>query len=127
MRHALQKAGIDASEIDYVNAHGTGTQNNDLSESMALKNIFGTNIPAFSSTKGFTGHTLGAAGAIEAVYCVQSVMTNTVPPNLNFKTSMTETGYIPQTQYKTHDNIEHVLSNSFGFGGNCTCLIFSKS
>ena len=69
MRNALAKAHIPAADIDYVNAHGTGTGNNDLSESIALKKIFCNNLPPFSSTKGFTGHTLAAAGAIEAVYC----------------------------------------------------------
>lgn len=127
MKRALQKAGIEAGDIDYVNAHGTGTQNNDLSESMALKNIFGFDIPPFSSTKGFTGHTLGAAGAIEAVYCVQSIISKVLLPNLNFTKAMVETGFVPETLYKAQDNIKHVLSNSFGFGGNCTSLIFSKS
>ena len=125
MRNALAKAQIGAADIDYVNAHGTGTSNNDLSESMALKNMFGSNLPPFSSTKGFTGHTLAAAGAIESVYCVLSLMYQTTLPNLNYSTSMKETSLIPEINFYPKQ-IRHVLSNSFGFGGNYTCLIFSK-
>ena len=92
---------------------------------MALKTVFGSNMPMFSSTKGFTGHTLAAAGAIEAVYCVQAIQKQTVLPNLNFKTPMKETGMKPETDFHPA-NVDYVLSNSFGFGGNCTCLIFQK-
>ena len=126
MTHALAKSGITAQKIDYVNAHGTGTGNNDLSESMAFRSVFEDNMPVFSSTKGFTGHTLAAAGAIEAVYCVQSIQRQAVLPNLNFTTPMKETGMKPGTSFQ-RASIEYVLSNSFGFGGNCTCLIFQKA
>ena len=126
MTNAMVKSGITVDKIDYVNAHGTGTGNNDLSESMAFKSVFGNNLPAFSSTKGFTGHTLAAAGAIEAVYCVQAIQKQTVLPNLNFTTPMKETGMKPATGFQ-RANIEFVLSNSFGFGGNCTSLIFQKA
>ena len=126
MINALAKADIRSEKINYINAHGTGTGNNDLSESAAIKNVFGKNIPPFSSTKGFTGHTLAAAGAIEAVYCVQSIQTQSIFPNLNFSTPMKETGMVPETIYRSEVDVENVLSNSFGFGGNCTCLIFSK-
>jgi 3-oxoacyl-[acyl-carrier-protein] synthase-1 len=126
MNHALSKARIPAEKIDYVNAHGTGTGNNDLSESIALRAVFGNNMPPFSSTKGFTGHTLAAAGALEAVYCVQSIQSQAVLPNLNFTTPMKETGMKPEIDFYSA-KVEYVLSNSFGFGGNCTCLIFSKA
>lgn len=126
MTRALAKAHLSIEKIDYINAHGTGTENNDLSESMALKNVFGENIPPFSSTKAFTGHTLAAAGAIEAVYCVLSILENAIFPNLNFSAAMQETGFVPEIAFCFDANIEHVLSNSFGFGGNCTSLIFSK-
>ena len=126
MINALNKANITSEKINYINAHGTGTGNNDLSESIALRSVFGDNIPPFSSTKGFTGHTLAAAGAIEAVYCVQSIQSQVVFPNLNFTTPMKETGMIPETIYRSGVQVKYVLSNSFGFGGNCTCLIFSK-
>jgi 3-oxoacyl-[acyl-carrier-protein] synthase-1 len=126
MINALTKANIIPEKINYINAHGTGTGNNDLSESIALKTVFGDNIPPFSSTKGFTGHTLAAAGAIEAVYCVQAIQSQAILPNLNFSTPMTETGMVPETIFRSDVQVENVLSNSFGFGGNCTCLIFSK-
>ncbi|MCB9314947.1 MAG: beta-ketoacyl-[acyl-carrier-protein] synthase family protein [Lewinellaceae bacterium] len=126
MRGALAKAGISPEVVSYVNAHGTGTDNNDLSESAALKNVFGAAIPPFSSTKGFTGHTLAAAGAIEAVFCVLSILSDATLPNLNFKTAMKETGFVPETAFRKGSRIENVLSNSFGFGGNCTSLLFQK-
>ena len=126
MINALAKASITSEKINYVNAHGTGTGNNDLSESIALKTVFGDNMPSFSSTKGFTGHTLAAAGAIEAVYCVQAIQSQVILPNLNFLTPMSETGMIPEKTFRPGKQIEYVLSNSFGFGGNCTCLIFGK-
>lgn len=125
MKNALAKAGTSPDKIDYINAHGTGTGNNDLSESMALKNIFGDALPSFSSTKGFTGHTLAAAGAIEAVYCTLSLVSQAILPNLNFSSPMPETGMIPEIDFR-QTKVEYVLSNSFGFGGNCTCLIFRK-
>ncbi|MBK9271855.1 MAG: beta-ketoacyl-[acyl-carrier-protein] synthase family protein [Saprospiraceae bacterium] len=126
MSKALIKAKITPEKINYINAHGTGTENNDLSESMAIKAVFEDNIPPFSSTKGFTGHTLAAAGAIEAVYSVLALNTQVIPPNLHYTTPMKETGMAPCSIFQNHANIEHVLSNSFGFGGNCTSLIFSK-
>lgn len=126
MINALTKANISCEKIDYVNAHGTGTGNNDLSESIALQTVFGDKMPPFSSTKGFTGHTLAAAGAIEAVYCVMAIQSQAILPNLNFSTPMAETGMIPETNFRSDVQVEYVLSNSFGFGGNCTCLIFSK-
>ena len=126
MINALAKANITSEKINYVNAHDTGTGNNDLSESIALKSVFGDRIPPFSSTKGFTGHTLAAAGAIEAVYCVHSIQSQAILPNLNFSTPMKETGMAPETIFRSEVPVDYVLSNSFGFGGNCTCLIFSK-
>ncbi len=125
MINALAKANIAPSKISYVNAHGTGTGNNDLSESKALKTVFAP-IPPFSSTKSFTGHTLAAAGAIEAVFCVQAIQEQAFLPNLNFSNAMSETGMIPQVAFRSGVTVDFVLSNSFGFGGNCTCLIFSK-
>ncbi len=127
MEKAFKKADILPEQIDYINMHGTATPNNDLSEGRAVIRIFGEeNVPDFSSTKPYTGHTLAAAAAIEAVYSVLAIQNNVVFPNLNFKTPMEEFDLIPQTTIK-HKNIEHVLSNSFGFGGNCSTLIFSKS
>lgn len=127
MEKAFQVAGLKPEQIDYINVHGTATPNNDLSEGRALERIYSDNeTPDFSSTKPFTGHTLAAAAAIEAVYSVLAIQNNVVFPNLNFKTPMEEFNLVPQTTLK-HKHIKHVLSNSFGFGGNCSTLIFSKS
>jgi 3-oxoacyl-(acyl-carrier-protein) synthase len=127
MEKAFQVSGLKPQQIDYINVHGTATPNNDLSEGRAIVRVFGEkSIPDFSSTKPFTGHTLAAAAAIEAVYSVLAIQNNVVFPNLNFKTPMEEFNMIPQTTLK-QKNIEHVLSNSFGFGGNCSTVIFSKS
>jgi len=126
MQKALKVAGLSAKDIDYINAHGTATPNNDSSESKAILRIFDNSIPSFSSTKGYTGHTLAAAGAIEAVYSVLALQNNLVFPNLNFETPMASTSLIPETEVISK-NIDHVLSNSFGFGGNCSTLIFSKA
>jgi 3-oxoacyl-[acyl-carrier-protein] synthase-1 len=127
MEKALQVANLKPEQIDYINVHGTATPNNDLSEGRAIVRIFGAEkAPDFSSTKPLTGHTLAAAAAIEAVYSVLAIQHNVVFPNLNFETPMQEFNLIPQTTLK-YKNIEHVLSNSFGFGGNCSTLIFSKS
>lgn len=127
MEKAFEVAQLQPQQIDYVNVHGTATPNNDLSEGRALVRIFGeNNTPDFSSTKPFTGHTLAAAAAIEAVYSVLAIQNNVVFPNLNFKTPMQEFNLLPQTELK-QKNIQHVLSNSFGFGGNCSTLIFSKN
>lgn len=125
MEKAFEVSGLQPSEIDYINAHGTATPNNDLSESKALFRVFGNKIPDLSSTKAFTGHTLAAAGAIEAVFSVLALQNGVVYPNLNFKIPINETGIVPVTEVK-HKPINHVLSNSFGFGGNCSTVIFSK-
>lgn len=126
MQKALKTADLKSSEIDYINAHGTATPNNDLSEGRAILRIFEENVPEFSSTKAFTGHTLAAAAAIEAVYSVLALQHNVIFPNLNFETPMEEFDLIPQTTLK-EKAIQHVLSNSFGFGGNCSTVIFSKN
>lgn len=125
MEKALKVADLKPSEIDYINAHGTATGNNDLSEGRAILRVFGEDLPDFSSTKAFTGHTLAAAGAIEAVYSVLALQHNVIFPNLNFKTPMKEFSMIPQTELKEKE-LNNVLSNSLGFGGNCSTVIFSK-
>ncbi|WP_294245011.1 beta-ketoacyl-[acyl-carrier-protein] synthase family protein [uncultured Chryseobacterium sp.] len=127
MEKALAVSGLQKEEIDYINVHGTATPNNDLSEGIAMIRIFGEGqVPDFSSTKAFTGHTLAAAAAIEAVYSLLAIQHNLIFPNLNFKTRMEEFDLTPVTALK-QKNIHHVLSNSFGFGGNCSTLIFSGS
>ncbi|MFK5878048.1 MAG: beta-ketoacyl-[acyl-carrier-protein] synthase family protein [Flavobacteriaceae bacterium] len=126
MKKALKVADISANKIDYINAHGTATNNNDASESAAILRVFGNNVPSLSSTKAYTGHTLAAAAAIEAVYSILALQNETVFPNLNFKTVIPETNIVPVTEV-LNKNLNHVLSNSFGFGGNCSTLIFSKT
>ena len=125
MEKALAVAGLEPKDIDYINAHGTATGNNDLSEGRAIIRVFGEDVPEFSSTKAYTGHTLAAAGAIEAVYAILALQNNIIYPNLNFKTPMKEFSLIPQTTLKDKA-LNTVLSNSLGFGGNCSTLIFSK-
>lgn len=125
MEKALKISNLAPSEIDYINAHGTATGNNDLSEGRAIIRAFGNQPPHFSSTKAYTGHTLAAAGAIEAVYSVLALQNNIIYPNLNFKTPMKEFNIKPQTEL-LNKKIDTVLSNSLGFGGNCSTVIFSK-
>lgn len=124
MKTALEIADLKPEEIDYVNAHGTATPNNDYSESKSLLRIF-EKIPDFSSTKAFTGHTLAAAGAVEAVFSLLALKNQKVFANLNWKTPMKEFDLKPQTEIKEKE-IKTVLSNSLGFGGNCSSLIFVK-
>lgn len=123
MQDAFSVANISKDKIGYINAHGTGTANNDESESLALKNLFeGHDVPPYSSTKAFTGHTLGASGAIEAVFSIMALEQQALLPCLNISKPLDWIGK-PVMEYKT-GKIEAVLSNSFGFGGNCSSLIF---
>jgi 3-oxoacyl-[acyl-carrier-protein] synthase-1 len=126
MEKALSVGGLQPSEIDYINAHGTGTVINDLSEGRAIERLFSGSLPKFSSTKAFTGHTLGAAGAIEAVLSVLCIKNQMILPNLNFTTPIEDLSLVPQTKAEKAI-VNHVMSNSFGFGGSNTSLIFSKS
>jgi len=126
MTGALEKSGLQPHDIDYINLHGTGTQNNDNAEGTAIKRLFEPVYPKMSSTKSFTGHTLGASGGIEAVFSVLAVKHGVIYPNLRFETPMAELQLHPETSFLKNVAVNHVLSNSFGFGGNCTSLIFSK-
>ena len=126
MKGALAKSGLQPSDIDYINLHGTGTPNNDSAEGTAVKRVFDPDYPPMSSTKSFTGHTLGASGGIEAVFSALAIKHHIIYPNLRFKTRMTEVPFEPETKFLKNQAIRHVMSNSFGFGGNCTSLIFSK-
>ncbi|MBK7121885.1 MAG: beta-ketoacyl-[acyl-carrier-protein] synthase family protein [Chitinophagaceae bacterium] len=124
MQGALKLANLAPGEIDFINAHGTGTENNDEVESRAMIRLF-DKPPPFASSKGNTGHTLGAAGAIEAVFSILSLVNQEVYQNLHFKNKIPATGLTPVEHYKKMP-VNHVMSNSFGFGGNCSSLIFSK-
>ena len=126
MQKALAKAGLKPSDIDYVNAHGTGTQNNDLSEGKALMELFGKDMPMVGSTKCYTGHATSAAAALEAVICIMCVENGFVPANLRFENRDEGLDFSPQTQTVEGIALKHVLSNSFGFGGNDSSLVFSS-
>lgn len=123
MRAALHSAGLQASAIDYVNAHGTGTLNNDQVELNGLKQIF-DKVPSYNSTKPYTGHTLGAAGAVEAVFSILSLQHQIIFPLLNIRLPIDPE--CAPVSVLSKSEIRNVLSNSFGFGGNCTSLILSQ-
>ena len=125
MRQALAMARLAPEAISYVNVHGTGTPNNDASEGIALNRLFHGAVPPFSSTKSFTGHTLGAAGAVEAVYAVLAIRHGVHFANLRWRTPLTEAPLVPVTRTRRDVAVRHVLSSSFGFGGNNTSLVLS--
>ncbi|MDR0207058.1 MAG: beta-ketoacyl-[acyl-carrier-protein] synthase family protein [Bacteroidales bacterium] len=145
MKQALEDAGLQPQDIDYINAHGTGTPNNDVSEGTAIMRVFGNKPPPVSSTKSFTGHTTSAAGCVESVISILALQYNFIPINLNFAEKMPEISFSPYREmeeitpsqisnsksqvshHTSHISINHILKNSFGFGGNDTCLIFSKT
>lgn len=126
MQKALLMAGLQPSDIDYVNAHGTATPNNDASESQALRRLFAGTLPPVSSTKGMTGHTTSASGSVEAVICLLALQHAFLPANYGFKTPMPD-GITPVAHVETGRQLRHVMCNSFGFGGNDTSLILGKS
>jgi 3-oxoacyl-[acyl-carrier-protein] synthase II len=128
IRWAMEDAGIGPQEIGYINAHGTSTPLNDASETAAIKRVFGDTaykVP-ISSTKSMIGHALGAAGGMEAVACVQTMRTGTIHPTMNYTTPDPECDldYVPNEARK--QEVQHVLSNSFGFGGQNACLVFGR-
>ena len=125
MTGALRMAHLEPSDIQYVNAHGTGTPNNDQSESVALQRVFGSNLPPVSSTKSFTGHTTSASGSLEAVVCIIAMNQQFLPQNLNFQTPM-ENGITPVVGNRLQVEISHIMSNAFGFGGNDSSIILSR-
>ncbi len=125
MQLALSDAHISAGQVNYINAHGTGTQNNDQVELTGFSSIFPV-IPPFSSTKSYTGHTLAASGAIEAVFCLLSMKYNELYPSLNVANPLEGCGSSLVRKYTTGIEVNYIMSNAYGFGGNCTSLIFSK-
>jgi len=126
MEKALESARLKPLEISYINAHGTGTEINDLSEGRAIEKLFGNHIPPVSSTKAFTGHTLGAAGAMEAIFSALALKYQILLPGLNFEAQMPELSFKPCLKADPYP-LNHVVSNSFGFGGSNTTLILSKA
>ncbi len=127
MRKALEVARLDPSDIDYVNAHGTGTENNDLSEGKALMTLFGDRMPYVGSTKCFTGHATSAAAGLAAVISILCIESGLIPANLRFRTKDPGLDFSPVAEKIENIKLNHVLSNSFGFGGNDSSLIFSRA
>jgi 3-oxoacyl-[acyl-carrier-protein] synthase II len=128
MKIALKNAGLTTSDIGYINAHGTSTQLNDKSETAAIKTVFGEQayrIPV-SSTKSMTGHMLGAAGAVEALICVKVLQDSILPPTINYETPDPECDldYVPNIARQ--EKVDHIMSNSFGFGGHNASIIISR-
>lgn len=126
MAKALKMSGLAAGDIQYINAHGTGTPNNDASESCAIKRLFGNDVPAVSSTKSFTGHTTSASGSIEATICLLALKHQFMPVNLNWSEPMVD-GIMPVTDVKPEKELRHVMCNAFAFGGNDSSLILSSA
>ena len=124
MKEALELAGLQPADIDYINAHGTGTPNNDVSESQAMMRLFGQ-VPSVSSTKPFTGHTTSASGSIEAVFCILALQHGFLPVNLNWSQAM-DNGIVPVAKPEKR-TLKHVLCNAFGFGGNDSSLLISSA
>jgi 3-oxoacyl-(acyl-carrier-protein) synthase len=125
MQTALGRNQLQTSEIGFVSAHGTGTPDNDLMESRALRRLFGDRLPPVASVKRFFGHTLAASGAIQAVLCVQALREQAVPANLGFVEADAQLGLEPVRAFRPH-SMSRVLSNSFGFGGNNVALVFAR-
>jgi 3-oxoacyl-[acyl-carrier-protein] synthase II len=126
MLAAISDSGLSPADIDYVNAHGTSTPPNDAVETRALKRVFGPEVPLVSSTKSMTGHTLGAAGALESVFCILALQTSTVPPTINLDNPdpACDLDYVANVARPAE--IRYALSNSLGFGGHNAALVFGQ-
>ena len=125
MRKALDMARLHPDEIDYINAHGTGTPNNDECELAAMERIWGVKLPHFSSTKSFTGHTTSASGSIETVICLLGIKYGFLPHNIGFENPI-HAGAEPLAETHRSGDINNIINNSFGFGGNDSSLILSR-
>ena len=126
MSNALDDAQINASDVDYINAHGTSTPLGDVAETVALKSVFGSSVPQISSTKSMTGHTLGAAGAIESIFCIKSINDGVIPPTINLinPDPLCDLNYTPLNAIEK--DVSVTINNSFGFGGTNSTLVFKK-
>ena len=125
MCKALKDSALQAKDIDYINAHGTGTSNNDECEGFAMMRVFGDKLPPMSSTKAYTGHTTSAAGSVESVISILALKHQFIPANLHYSSPINGHNFKPVTEVKEHVPLRHVLTNSFGFGGNDSSCIFS--
>ena len=126
MKDALKKAKIDAKQISFVHAHGTATPNNDESELHAIKRLFSNDLPHYASSKSYVGHTLGAAGALNAIYAILSIKHEFLFKNLNCEQPIEE-DYPPTNQTIRNYNNQYCMSNAFGFGGNNSSIVFAKT
>ena len=126
MSNAINDAEIETSEIDYINAHGTSTPLGDIAETVALKKVFGTDVPQISSTKSMTGHTLGAAGAIESIFCIKAINEGIIPPTINLDNPdpLCDLNFTPLVS--SEKKVKVAMNNSFGFGGTNSTLVFKK-
>ena len=126
MTNAINDAEININDVDYINAHGTSTPLGDLAEATAMKSVFKNKVPAISSTKSMTGHTLGAAGAIESIFSILTIKNNTIPPTINLDNQdpRCELDFTPHIARESEVSI--AMNNSFGFGGTNSTLIFKK-
>jgi 3-oxoacyl-[acyl-carrier-protein] synthase II len=126
MTNAIDDAEIDVSEVDYINAHGTSTPLGDIAETIALKSVFGDSVPQISSTKSMTGHTLGAAGAIESIFCIKAINEGIIPPTINLDNPdpLCNLNYTPLVS--TEKKVSVAINNSFGFGGTNSTLVFKN-
>ena len=126
MSNAINDAEINLSDVDYINAHGTSTPLGDIAETLALKNVFGEVVPQISSTKSMTGHTLGAAGAIESIFCIMAINEGIIPPTINLDNPdpLCDLNYTPLIS--NEKKVSVAMNNSFGFGGTNSTLVFKK-
>jgi 3-oxoacyl-(acyl-carrier-protein) synthase len=126
MRVALRKAGVCAEDVDYINAHGTGTPLNDKFETAAVKSVFGDHAHelVMTSTKSMTGHMMGAAGVVEAIACIQAIGTSVVPPTINYEFPDPDCDLDYAPNVARHRSVSVAMSNSMGLGGHNSCLIF---
>ena len=125
MKQALENSGLQPGDIDYINAHGTGTGNNDECEGIAMMRIFGDRMPPVSSTKSYTGHTTSAAGSVESVISILALIHHFIPANLGYRTPIESHNFKPVDHVIENVTLKHILTNSFGFGGNDSSCIFS--
>ena len=124
MRRAMRFAGLKASDIGYVNAHGTGTPLGDVAESLAIQRVLGSQVPV-SSIKGAIGHTIAAAGALEGAACIWALLNDTLPGTVGLN-ELDPKCPVNALREPLHQRVQHIISNSFGFGGQNASLIFSR-
>jgi 3-oxoacyl-[acyl-carrier-protein] synthase-1 len=126
VRGALESANLPPSDVDYVNTHGTSTIQGDVAEVKALQQVFGKDMPKFSSTKSMTGHGIGAAGALELIFCLAMIQNNFIAPSINVETPDPAVALLPLVTETTYQKLDTVVSNNFGFGGTNASLVIRR-